>query len=152
MERRIWAEDLEACKEQAQDKARKNERKTKDKAYDVKEKTRGYAEETKDKVNEGASRAADKAYETKEKAKDKAYDVKEKTKDKAEETKDRAKDMQRIQREIRGLAQGTAQKVTEAVVGSGEEADRERHDVDKGVEDLSKKAKENWKDDDDDLK
>ncbi|KAG2282899.1 hypothetical protein Bca52824_054119 [Brassica carinata] len=70
---------------------------------------------------------------------------KEKAQDVGEKTMETVKDAWET-------AKSTAQKVTEAVVGSGEEADRARHDVDKGVEDLSKKAKENWKDDDDDLK
>lgn len=57
-----------------------------------------------------------------------------------------------IVKDVWEMVKSIVQKVIEVVVGFGEEVDREWYDVDKGVEDLLKKVKENWKDDDDDLK
>ncbi|KAJ0242519.1 Late embryogenesis abundant protein [Hirschfeldia incana] len=96
----------------------------------MKEKTKYKAEETKDISKEYAE-------DSKEKAEDLAHGFnKEKAQNVGKKTMETVKDAWET-------AKSTAQKVTEAVAGSGEEADRARDGVDKGLEDLLRKTREN---------
>ncbi|WZZ09318.1 hypothetical protein YC2023_095239 [Brassica napus] len=150
----------------AADKAYETKEQAKGTAYEAKEKAKDYAELTKDKVNEGAYKAADKAEDTKERAKEKAEDTmdsakakardaKEKVKEYGEETKEKAEGFketvkgkaeelgEKTKETVKGAWENTkdsARTVTEAVVGPEEDADEARADIDKGVEDLTKKA------------